>query len=486
MTESINLNDVKHIHLIAICGTAMGALAGMLKKKGFRITGSDEGVYPPMSDYLRDLGIEVMEGFRSENLDVNPDLVIVGNTVKRINPEAQEMVRRNIPHIHLPGALSEYFLKLGHPIVISGTHGKTTTTALCAWVLESAGLDPGFLVGGTLKNFNSNAKVGEGKFFAIEGDEYDSAYYDKVPKFYHYRPKTGVITSVEFDHGDIYKDIDHIKSVFTNFANLIPHDGYLVACADFPHVLDVIKPAKCEIVTYGLTQNADIRIRDLELDENGAKFSLFRKDEKISDFRSPLWGSHNASNAAAVAIVCLRHGLSIAQIQEGFDTFQGVKRRQEILAVVNDIIMIDDFAHHPTKVRETVKAVRARYPDRRLFCVYEPRTNTSRRNFFQDVYPISFYGADFVLIAPVYHSDQIEKDSLMDPGKLAGDIRKKGIEAHHLAGVDDIIEFLAENTKSGDVILIMSNGGFGGIYKKLPQRLAKNKDWQRKRGKIIV
>lgn len=480
MTESINLNDVKHIHLIAICGTAMGALAGMLKKKGFRITGSDEGVYPPMSDYLRDLGIEIMEGFRSENLNENPDLIIVGNTVKRINPEAQEMVRRNIPHTHLPGALSEYLLKPKHPIVIAGTHGKTTTTALCAWVLESAGLDPGFLVGGTLKNFNSNAKVGDGKFFVIEGDEYDSAYYDKVPKFYHYLPKTGVITSVEFDHGDIYRDIDHIKSAFINFVKLIPSEGYLVACADFPHVSDVIKPAKCEVVTYGLTENADIRIRNIELDENGAKFSLFRKDKKISDFRTPLWGRHNAENAAAVAIVCLRHGLSTGQIQKGFDTFQGVKRRQEILAVVNDVIVIDDFAHHPTKVRETVKAVRARYPDRRLFSVYEPRTNTSRRNFFQDVYPTSFDGSDFALIAPVYHPDQIEKDRLMDAGKLAGDIRKRGVEAYNLDGVDEIIEFLVKNTKPGDVILIMSNGGFGGIYKKLPQRLA------RKRGKFIA
>jgi len=475
MAENINLDDVKHIHLIAICGTAMGALAGMLKKKSFKITGSDEGVYPPMSDYLRDLGIEIMEGFSPGNLDVNPDLIIVGNTVKRTNPEAQEMVRRNIPYIHLPKALSEYFLKPKHPIVIAGTHGKTTTTALCAWVLESAKIDPGFLVGGILKNYNSNAKVGEGEFFVIEGDEYDSAYYDKVPKFYHYKPKTGIITSVEFDHGDIYRDIEHIKSAFTNFVKLIPTDGFLVACADFPHVHDVIKLAKCEVVTYGFHEGADIRLIDVKLDENGGKFSLFRKGRKISHFHTPLWGRHNVENAAAVAITCLHHGLSIKEIQTGFDTFQGVKRRQEILAIVDDIIIIDDFAHHPTKVRETVRAVRARYPGRRLFSVYEPRTNTSRRNFFQDVYPKSFDGSDFVLIAPVYHPHQIEKEKLMNPAKLAEDIGKRGIEAHHLENVNEIIEYLVKNTKSGDVILIMSNGGFGGIYKKLPRNLTMKK-----------
>jgi len=466
-----NLNNVRHIHLIAICGTAMGALAGMLKRKGFRVTGSDQGVYPPMSTYLKNLGIEIMEGFSAGNLDANPDLVIVGNTVKRVNPEAQELVRRGIPYIHLPEALSEYFLKNKHSVVIAGTHGKTTTTALCGWVLESAGLDPGFLVGGILRNFKSNAKVGKGDFFTIEGDEYDSAYFDKVPKFYYYRPQTAALTSIEFDHGDIYRDIDHIKEAFTNFVKLIPEDGFLTACADYRNILDVVGAAKCEVVTYGYSDEAQVRIRNLRLDEKGASFSLLRDGKEKAYFRSPLWGAHNAANAAAVAEICLHLGLSMEQIQKGFDSFQGVKRRQEILDEIRGITIIDDFAHHPTKVRETVKAVRSRYPGRRIISVYEPRTNTSRRNFFQKVYPVSFTGSDLVVVAPVYNPHQIEEGQMLDAPGLARDIRVEGIEAHYIESVSGIIDFLVETAQSGDIILIMSNGGFGGIYKELPRRL---------------
>ena len=466
-----DLSKVKHIHFTAICGTAMGALAGMLKSKGFKITGSDSGVYPPMSTYLEGMGIEIMEGFKPENLDVNPDLVIVGNTVKRINPEAQELVKRGIPYMHLPKALSEFFLKPKHPVVLAGTHGKTTTTAICTWVLESAGLDPGFLVGGIHKNFNSNSRNGSGEHFVIEGDEYDSSYFDKVPKFYHYRPKTAAIMSVEFDHGDIYKDIDHIKEAFTNFVNLIPKDGFLAVCSDYPHALDVIKDAKCKVVTYGYSDNAGVQIKNLVLNEEGASFSLYENGREKAHFNTPMWGAHNAANATAVAEICLNLGLSVEQIQKGFDRFKGVKRRQEIIDVIDDIIIIDDFAHHPTKVRETVKAVRARYPHRRLIAVYEPRTNTSRRNFFQEVYPKSFPGADTVLVAPVYNPHQIEDGRMMDAEKLTEDIRKEGIEAYYKKSVSEIIDFLVESTGSGDVILIMSNGGFGGIYKELPQRL---------------
>lgn len=470
-----DLSNVKHIHLIAVCGTAMGALAGMLKRKGFRVTGSDEGVYPPMSTHLEELGIEIMAGFSPRNLDSNPDLVIVGNTVKRINPEAQELERRGIPYMHLPAALSEYFLKPKHPVVIAGTHGKTTTTALCAWVLASAGMDPGFLAGGILKNYNSNARYGRGDFFVIEGDEYDSSYFDKVPKFYHYRPHTAAITSVEFDHGDIYRDIDHVKEAFTNFVKLIPSDGFLMACADFPHAMDVIEPAVCKVIKYGYSKDADYLIEDVELGEDGSSFTISQNGKRIAGLKTPLWGMHNVANSTAVAGICLHHGLSVEQIQEGFDTFLGVKRRQEIISKENDIIIIDDFAHHPTKVRETVKAVRGRFPDRRIFSVYEPRTNTSRRDFFQDTYPDSFPGSDFVLIAPVYHPGQIEPGRVMNQEKLAEDIRARGIEAHAMPGVSEIIDFMAEKTLPGDVILIMSNGGFDGIYEKLPRRLARMK-----------
>jgi UDP-N-acetylmuramate: L-alanyl-gamma-D-glutamyl-meso-diaminopimelate ligase len=465
------IKDVKHIHMTAICGTAMGALAGMLTRLGYRVTGSDDGVYPPMCDYLKGLGIDIIEGFRPENLDPAPDLVIVGNTVKKVNPEAAELERRGIPFMHLPQAISEYFLKEKHPVVIAGTHGKTTTTALCAWMLESAGRDPGFLVGGILKNFGANNKVGGGEHFVIEGDEYDSAYFDKVPKMWHYRPLTAAITSVEFDHGDIYRDIDHIKEAFATFVCMIPPGGYLVACADYPHVHDVIDPAVCPVLTYGFSPDAMLRVEELELGEDGSRFTLKREGKSLARFHSPMWGAHNASNASAVAAIGMHLGLHPEQIQKSFDTFGGVKRRQEIIFEEQDIILIDDFAHHPTKVRETVKAVRARYPRRRLICIFEPRTNTSRRSFFQKDYPASFDGSDIAVVAGVFNPGQIEPDQAMNPALLTQDIGKRGIEALHLPTVDGIVDTIGSRAGAGDVILIMSNGGFDGIYHKLPARL---------------
>ncbi|MFP4497328.1 MAG: UDP-N-acetylmuramate--L-alanine ligase [Vulcanimicrobiota bacterium] len=466
-----NNNEVKHIHITAICGTAMGALAAMLLKQGYKVTGSDQGVYPPMSTYLGSLGIEIMEGFKPENLDVNPDLVIVGNTVKRTNLEACEIMKRGIPYMHLPAAIAEFFIKDRHSIVVGGTHGKTTTTSLAAWVFEKAGKDPGFMVGGILKNFNSNSKVGNGNYFIIEGDEYDSAYFDKVPKFWHYKPQTAVLTSVEFDHGDIYKDLDHVKSAFEKFVSIIPQNGLLVACADYSNVLEVIEKAQCRVLTYGYNSDADVRICNLELNETGASFTLCRNGEENLTFNIPLWGAHNASNAAAVAIVALHHGIEPGIIQDGFNTFRGIKRRQEIIFEINNTIIIDDFAHHPTKVRETVKAVKARFKERKLICIYEPRTNTSRRNFFQEQYPESFPGADQVIVAGVYNSSQIAPDELMNPDKLANDIKTRGIDACHISQVDEIISFINQKIKGGEIILIMSNGGFGNIYKKLPSSL---------------
>jgi UDP-N-acetylmuramate: L-alanyl-gamma-D-glutamyl-meso-diaminopimelate ligase len=467
-------SSVNNIHMVAICGTAMGALAGMLVERGYNVTGSDEGIYPPMCDYLRDLGIDIMPGFKPENLDVNPDLVIIGNTVKKINPEAQAMVERGLPYIHLPRAIREFFIRDRHSIVISGTHGKTTTTSLTTWVFETAGLNPGFLVGGVMKNFNSNAKPGTGNYFIIEGDEYDSAYFDKVPKCWHYIPQTAVITSVEFDHGDIYRDIDHVKDAFGKFASIVPVDGLLLVCSDYPHVFDVIKQAACRVLTYGFNENSDIRITDLELNERGGSFKITMPCGEVHSFNTPMWGKHNASNAAAAAAVGLYHEISRQQIQEAFNTFTGIKRRQEIIFDSRDIIVIDDFAHHPTKVRETVKAVRNRFKDRRVISIFEPRTNTSRRKFFQDLYPDSFDGSSLVIVAGVFNSQQIEQtepDNIFDPVKLVNDINDRNIKALYVPGVDRIVKYLGETVEPGDVILIMSNGGFDGIYKKLPDTL---------------
>jgi UDP-N-acetylmuramate: L-alanyl-gamma-D-glutamyl-meso-diaminopimelate ligase len=467
--------DIKNIHMTAICGTAMGALAGMLIESGYNVTGSDEGIYPPMCDYLRNLGIDIMPGFKPENLDVNPDLVIIGNTVKKINPEAQTVVERGIPYIHLPQAIREFFIRDRHSVVISGTHGKTTTTSLTTWVFETAGKQPGFLVGGVMKNYNSNAKSGAGDYFIIEGDEYDSAYFDKVPKCWHYLPQTAAITSVEFDHGDIYKDIDHVKEAFGKFASIVPVDGLLIACADFPHVFDVIKQASCRVLTYGFNENADVRIENLVLNEKGGKFNLVMPGGETFEFKTPMWGRHNASNAAVAAITGLHHGIPQYQIQKAFDTFSGIKRRQEVIYDNHDIIVIDDFAHHPTKVRETVKAVRNRFPERRVISVFEPRTNTSRRKFFQDLYPESFHGSDLVIVAGVFNPQQIqqtEPDNIMDPVKLVEDINSQSVNALYLPDTDRIVSHLGGIVQSKDVILIMSNGGFNGIYRKLPEAIS--------------
>ncbi len=462
---------MKKIHLIGICGTAMGALAYLLKEKGYEVKGSDSGIYPPMSDFLRKHNIEIMEGYLPHHLDYDPDLVVIGNAIRRSNPEAMEVEKRGIPKMHLPKVLHDFFLRDKHSVVISGTHGKTTTTSLCGWVLHYAGLDPSILSGGIMKNFESNAKWGEGKFFVIEGDEYDSAYFDKVPKFWYYRPKTAIITSVEFDHGDIYRDIQHIKEAFSKFVSLIPKDGFLIACGDYPHIADIINKAQCQKVTYGFKEGVDFQIKEvIQKDPYTTHILVEGRGEKYS-LKSPLWGRHNASNVVASMLMALHHGI-FSKFQKALMEFQGVKRRQEIIYHKNGIVIIDDFAHHPTKVKETVKAIRLRFPKKRLISVYEPRTNTSRRKFFQNLYPKAFNGSDVVIVAPVYNASQIPEEERMDVTKLVEDIKKEGIEAYTFSNVDKIIDFISNIAREGDVILIMSNGGFGGIYKKLPQRLS--------------
>ncbi len=460
-------NLAKTVHLIAICGTGMGALAGMFKEAGFQVSGSDHRVYPPMSTFLEGQGIRIMEGFQPENLSHSPDLVVVGNAVSRDNPEIVRMFEMDLPYLSFPQALNHFFVQDKKLLVVAGTHGKTTTASLLAWILESAGLDPGFMIGGILKNFGRNYKTGSGPYFVVEGDEYDTAFFDKGPKFLHYTPSRAIITSIEFDHADIYRDLSHVKEAFARFIASIPESSLLAACNHYPPVMDLIRKGSCRTVTYGLNEKAEWRIEDLAFEPPWAQFTVVRHEESFGRFRAPLMGNHNLLNALSVITVAHDIGLSIQQIAKGLETFEGVKRRQEIRGEKSGVTVIDDFAHHPTAVRETIGAVSAFYPNKRLVAVFEPRSNSSRRNIFQQEYAQSFNGADMVCVRKPTLLEKIPVDERFSSERLAADLQARAIDAHYFPDTDAIIEFLEKNLRSGDIVLIMSNGGFDNIHERL-------------------
>lgn len=457
----------KSVHLVAVCGTGMGALAGMFKEAGFQVSGSDHRVYPPMSTFLEGQGIKIMEGFQPENLSHSPDLVVVGNAVSRDNPEIVRMFEMDLPYLSFPQALKQFFIQDKKLLVVAGTHGKTTTASLLAWILESAGLDPGFMIGGILKNFGRNYKTGSGPYFVVEGDEYDTAFFDKGPKFLHYTPSRAIITSVEFDHADIYRDLNHVKEAFSKFIAAIPQDSLLAACNHYPAVMELVPKGSCRTVTYGLNESAEWRIKDLLFESPRAHFTVVRNGESFGRFRAPLMGKHNLLNALAVIAVAHDIGLSIQQIAEGLETFEGVKRRQEIRGEKRGVTVIDDFAHHPTAVKETIGAVSAFYPNKRLVAVFEPRSNSSRRNIFQREYSDSFDSADLVCVRKPTLLEKIPVDERFSSELLAADLKSRGIDAHYFPDTDAIIEFLKKNLRSDDIVLIMSNGGFDNIHERL-------------------
>lgn len=465
------MNNIKHVHLTAICGMGMGAFAGLLQSAGYYVTGSDQNVYPPMSTQLESMGIKLMSPYSPENLSERPDLVIVGNAIRRNNPEIVAVMERSIPYLSFPAALGQLFLENKKSLVVAGTHGKTTTCSILAWLLDGLGLDPSFLIGGILNNFHSSYKSGTGDYFVVEGDEYDTAFFDKGPKFMHYRPFGAIITSVEFDHGDIYRDIDHIKSAFSKFIALIPKDGVLIACGDYPHLTDILHNANCKVQSYGLNGGADWSLKDLVADENGSSFKILFDGEEMGSFKIPLLGRHNASNFLATAALLHNLGVDIKALAEIITKFQGIKRRQEVRGVEHGITVIDDFAHHPTKVRETVAAVRSKYPNGNLWAIFEPRTNSSRRAFFQKDYLKSFDPASQVVVAGVFNMEQIPEEERFDPERLVRELKEQGKEAYYIPDTAKIIELIAENAVSGDTILIMSNGGFESIHERLLQRL---------------
>ncbi|HTU43006.1 MAG TPA: UDP-N-acetylmuramate:L-alanyl-gamma-D-glutamyl-meso-diaminopimelate ligase [Candidatus Aquilonibacter sp.] len=468
----------KHIHLIGICGTAMASLAGMLKERGFQVTGSDAAAYPPMSDFLAGIGIPVAQPFDAKNLQPSPDLAVVGNAISRGNPELEELLDRRIPFCSLPQLLHDEFLRGKEVLVVAGTHGKTTTTSMLSWIFHSAGMQPSFLIGGIAENFGSSFHLGGGQHFIIEGDEYDTAFFDKGPKFLHYFPDAIILTSVEFDHADIYKDLDAVETSFKRLVNLVPRRGRIIAfdgavgdATESPSLERCLQKAFCPVERYGAGSRAQWRIANVKFDADRTSWSVLRQGEVWADFEFALAGEYNVWNATAAAALAASYGISKNHIAAALSTFQSVKRRLEVKAQVNGVTIIDDFAHHPTAIAGTLKALRQRFAGGRLWAILEPRSNTLRRRVLQGDLAHSLAFADEVVIAEVFRSEAIPVDERLNLADLAATIQRQGRRARLAADADSIVEMISPELRPGDVIAILSNGGFGGIYEKLPARL---------------
>jgi UDP-N-acetylmuramate: L-alanyl-gamma-D-glutamyl-meso-diaminopimelate ligase len=468
----------KHIHLIGICGTAMASLAGMLKQRGFRITGSDAAAYPPMSDFLHQLDIPVAQPFDPKNLDPRPDLVVIGNAMSRGNVELEHVLDQRIPFCSLPQLLHDEFLRGKEVLVVAGTHGKTTTTSMLSWIFHSAGLNPSFLIGGIAENFGSSFHLGEGKHFVLEGDEYDTAFFDKGPKFLHYFPDAVILTSVEFDHADIYKDLDAVETAFKRLVNLIPRrgrivafDGAIGAATESPSLDRCLAKAFSPVERYGVGLRANWRITNLCLDPQCTSWTILRDGQPWANFEFALAGEYNVWNATAAAAMAAHCGIAKETIAAALKTFKSVKRRLEVKAQVNGVTIIDDFAHHPTAIAGTLKALRARYPGARLWAILEPRSNTLRRRVLQNDLARSLALADEIVLAAVFRSEAIPENERLELPALAQEIGQNYCRARLLADADAIVQNVAPEMRSGDVVAILSNGGFGGIYEKLPARL---------------
>jgi len=467
----ISNEKIKSIYLIAICGTGMASLAGLLQKSGYRVTGSDSNIYPPMSTLLESTGIDIKPGYRRENITDGIDKVVIGNAVSKDNEEVLAVLEKGIPYISFPEAIQKFYLQNRKSLVVAGTHGKTTTTAMLSWVLHSAERKPGFMVGGWMKNFDGNHAIPEGEFFVSEGDEYDTAFFDKGPKFLHYSPFASILTGVEFDHADIFRDLDHIKDSFRKFVNIIHPDGFLLTAFSDAHAKDVLTGSSCEVETYGFSSSADWVAEDYKFKNGEGHFTLSHKNSKIATFHLPMIGRHNVENAIAVAAMGIKLGLTAQEVQKGFVTFEGIKRRQEIVGVKNGVTVIDDFAHHPTAVKLTLEAVQEAYPGQRLWAVFEPRSATCRRKIFEDKLPQSFATADRVIIADLFAPSKIPLEDRLDPKRVVESINENGGNAFFIPEVGALVDKMAGECRPQDIFLIMSSGGFSGIHQKLLDRL---------------
>ncbi|MBF0199703.1 MAG: UDP-N-acetylmuramate:L-alanyl-gamma-D-glutamyl-meso-diaminopimelate ligase [Desulfamplus sp.] len=466
--------NVRKIHLIAACGTGMGALACMLGEMGFHVTGSDHNVYPPMSHFLMEKGVTLFDGYRAANLDNSPDLIVIGNAVSRGNVEAEEVLKRGMAYCSMPQALNHFAGHGKKKIVVTGTHGKTTTASLIAHILHFAGLDPTFMIGGIIKGFQSNYRIGKGSWIIIEGDEYDTAFFDKGPKFMHYPPDVAVITGVEFDHADIFRDLPHIKDFFRKFVNKISRESLILACAQGNTLSDILPAAKCHIEYYGINEEEyplAWSFSGLARESAKTRFTLINPAKESCTVKTSMMGSHNALNTIAAFGAAKRAGVADEVILDALNHFKGIRRRQEIRGIKNGITVMDDFAHHPSAVRETIAAVKPFFTGGRLIAVFEPRTNSSMRDIFQADYAASFDDADIACVREPSMLEKIPENERLSTKQMVMDIAKRGVDAFYFEDTCQIIDFIVKSARPQDVVLIMSNGGFDNIHEQLLEQL---------------
>jgi UDP-N-acetylmuramate: L-alanyl-gamma-D-glutamyl-meso-diaminopimelate ligase len=461
------MSDKSHFHFTGICGTAMGAVAAAMKQRGFTVTGSDANVYPPMSDFLRGQGITITEGYKEENIPADTDVVIIGNAISRGNPEAEAALDRKLLYHSLPEVMKEFFLRGKRNFVVSGTHGKTTTSSMLTWIFKNAGRDPGYMIGGLPKNLGCGAHFTDSEINVLEGDEYDTAFFDKRSKFLHYLPECVIVNNVEFDHADIYNSLEEIKLTFRRLLNIVPRGGCAFINGDEQNCLDVSDKAPCPVTTVGFGGNCILRIENLNYETDRSSFTLGGISYSIR-----MTGEFNVRNAAMAVAAATFAGLTADEIREGLESFDGVARRQELKGEVNGIKVIDDFAHHPTAIRLAVQSLRQRHPDSRLWILFEPRSNTTRRAVFQTELAESLALADFAVIAALTDVHKIPENDRLNPDRLSADIARLGGQAWYLADVEAIVAKVSELAKPGDIIAVLSNGGFGGIHQKLLAALA--------------
>lgn len=456
----------QHFHFVGICGTAMGAVAAGMKARGYTVTGSDANVYPPMSTFLEAQGIPLSEGYKAANIPATADVIVIGNAISRGNEEAEAALERKLLYVSLPEVLKEHFLRGKRNFVVSGTHGKTTTSSMLAWMLKAADRDPSYMIGGLPKNLGGGAVFTDSAITVLEGDEYDTAFFDKRSKFLHYLPECVVINNIEFDHADIYNNVEEIKLSFRRLLNIVPRNGIAFVNGDDSHSVQVAVNAPCPVKTVGMGENCDLRIVNIDYHCSGSTFTLDREIYEI-----PMVGEFNVRNAAMAVCAAIFAGLTPEQARAGLLSFEGVARRQELKGEVNGIKVVDDFAHHPTAITLAIAALRQRYTDARLWVLFEPRSNTTKRNIFQTELAQSLALADFAVVAAITDLHKVPEADRLDPDRLAHDIAAFGGKGWYLAGVPEIVDLVAQQAKSGDIVAVLSNGGFGGIHQKLLDRL---------------
>jgi UDP-N-acetylmuramate: L-alanyl-gamma-D-glutamyl-meso-diaminopimelate ligase len=459
---------IKSVHFTGIGGTGMAAAAAAMQEKGFRVTGSDQNVYPPMSTFLAEKKIAVMNGYDEKNLSHKPDLVVIGNAISRGNPEAEFILDHKLRYCSLPELLKEFFIRGKRTLVVTGTHGKTTTTSLLAWVFEHSGLNPSFFIGGIPTNLGQGARFTDSEWFIIEGDEYDTAFFDKRSKFVHYQPEVAIINNLEFDHADIFENLDAVKKSFSHFIRLVPRNGLLLGNGDDKNLAPLLNVTHCPVKCFGLGGDYAVYAFNIRYGPTATEFEI-----PSFKFHLNLVGEFNVRNALAV-VACAKHcGLSNKQIQSAFDTFKGIKRRMEVRGIAGGVTLIDDFGHHPTAIRETLRALRIKYPREKIWAIFEPRSNTTRRNVFQTELAESFADANAVVVSEVARLEQLAAEERLNPEKLMQDLKASGKDAAYLPDVDSIVAHVAKNAQGGDIICVFSNGGFSGIHAKLLERLGK-------------